>query len=326
MNHTPVMLEEAIEALNPRDGALYIDGTFGGGGYAKALLARAACTVFGLDRDPSAIARGRDLEKEFAGRLTLIEGRFSEMDRLVAQRGYTGADGVALDLGVSSFQFDEAERGFSFREDGPLDMRMGREGPSAADVVNSVSEAELADILWRYGEEKKSRAIARAIVAARPVMRTRALAEIVARVAGPAARRLPIHPATRTFQALRIHVNDELGELERGLEAAERSLRPLGRLAVVSFHSLEDRIVKRFLTARTGRASRGSRHLPAITPTSTATFRLIGPSPRVPGAAEVQANPRARSARLRAAERTAAPAWTAKNSLSLAHRIEGGHS
>ncbi len=322
--HVPVMLEEVMAALHPRDDAIYIDGTFGGGGYATALLRHARCTVYGIDRDPSAIARGRALEKNFPGRLTLIEGRFSEMDRLVATRGCTGVDGVALDLGVSSFQFDEAERGFSFREDGPLDMRMGREGPSAADVVNSVSEAELADILWRYGEEKKSRAIARAIVAARPVMRTRALADIVARVAGPAARRLHIHPATRTFQALRIHVNDELGELERGLEAAERTLRPAGRLAVVSFHSLEDRIVKRFLTARAGRAGRGSRHLPGAPSTSAATFRLLGPSPRVPAPLEIQANARARSARLRAAERTAAPAWTSKNSLRLsAHSLEG---
>jgi 16S rRNA (cytosine1402-N4)-methyltransferase len=245
------------------------------------------------------------MSTEFPNRLTILEGNFSDMEMLVGEQ----ADGIALDLGVSSFQFDEADRGFSFREDGPLDMRMGKSGPSAADVVNSEEEAELADILWRYGEEKKSRSIARAIVAARPISRTRALAELVERVLGPAARRLPIHPATRTFQALRIHVNDELGELERGLEAAERTLKPMGRLAVVSFHSLEDRIVKRFLNERGGRQSHGSRHMPAAATPRAPTWRLIGTSPRQPSAEEIHFNPRARSARLRAAERTSAPSW-----------------
>jgi 16S rRNA (cytosine1402-N4)-methyltransferase len=247
------MLQEVVTTLAPRDGAIYLDGTFG-----------------------------------------------------------------ALDLGVSSFQLDQPGRGFSFREDGPLDMRMSGEGLTAADVVNTFAEGELADILWRYGEEKKSRAIARAIVAARPVTRTAQLAALIEAVLGPAARRLPIHPATRTFQALRIYVNDELGELERGLEAAERKLKPKGRLAVVSFHSLEDRIVKRFLTARSGREARGSRHLPQEAKRAAPSFRLLGPSPQMPGASEIEVNPRARSARLRAAERTDAPAWAGMS--------EGGHA
>ncbi len=210
---------------------------------------------------------------------------------------------VVLDLGVSSFQFDEPARGFSFREDGPLDMRMSRSGTSAADLVNTADDKTLADILVRYGEERQARRIARAIVAARPVTRTAELAEIVARALGPAALRLPIHPATRTFQALRIQVNDELGELERGLEASLRVLKPLGRLAVVSFHSLEDRIVKRFLVAHSDQAPRGSRHAPGGTPTHRPSFRLLTPRPRLPTDAEIARNPRARSARLRAAER-----------------------
>lgn len=304
--HIPVMLEEVMNVLAPRDGAFYVDATFGGGGYTEALLARADCTVYAIDRDPEAIARGKPLMQRFGARLMLIAGRFSEMDRLVAQQ----ADGIAFDLGVSSFQIADLARGFSFKEDGPLDMRMSSAGKSAADAVNTLSEAELADIFRRYGEEKRARAIARAIVAARPITRTRVLAEIVERVLGPAARRQPIHPATRTFQALRIYVNDELGELERGLEAAERTLSPFGRLAVVAFHSLEDRIVKRFLTERAGKTPRGSRHAPEAANPRAPTFRLIPPSPCTPRKSEIEANPRSRSARLRAAERTAAPAWS----------------
>jgi 16S rRNA (cytosine1402-N4)-methyltransferase len=311
--HVPVLRDEVVEALAPRDGGVYIDGTFGGGGYSEALLQAAGTTVHGIDRDPDAITRGAMLAARYAPRLHLVEGRFSEMETLVGEK----ADGVALDLGVSSFQLDDAQRGFSFREDGPLDMRMGGDGPSAADIVNTLSEGELADILWRYGEEKKSRAIARAIVVARPITRTRALAELVENVFGPAAKRLPIHPATRTFQALRIYVNDELGELERGLEAAERTLKPAGRLAVVSFHSLEDRIVKRFLTERGGKSPRASRHLPEQDSGPAPTFRLLTPSPRMPRESEIAQNPRARSARLRAAERTAAPSWNSS---------EGGHA
>jgi 16S rRNA (cytosine1402-N4)-methyltransferase len=311
--HVPVMRDEVLEALAPHAGGVYIDGTFGGGGYSEALLRVADTVVYGIDRDPSAIARGALLAAQFDPRLHLVEGRFSEMEELVGRQ----ADGIALDLGVSSFQLDEAERGFSFREDGPLDMRMGGEGLSAADVVNNFSESELADILWRYGEEKKSRAIARAIVAARPITRTRALAEAVEKAAGPAAKRLPIHPATRTFQALRIYVNDELGELERGLQAAERTLKPEGRLAVVSFHSLEDRIVKQFFIERSGKTPRGSRHLPPQAEERAATFTLLPPSPRLPAEEEIANNPRARSARLRAAARTAAPSWNSN---------QGGHA
>ncbi len=319
--HTPVMLNEVMEALAPRDDAIYIDGTFGGGSYTRALLTRAKCKVVAIDRDPAAIARGAALAEEFETRLTLIEGPFSEMDRLAG----VAVDGIALDLGVSSFQLDDPERGFSFSSDGPLDMRMSRSGSSAADIVNTLAEHDLADLIWRYGDEKKSRNIARAIIATRPVATTRALAEIVERAAGPGAKRYAIHPATRTFQALRIYVNDELGELERGLEAAERSLRPSGRLAVVSFHSLEDRIVKKFLAARSGREPSGSRHLPQPTETRASSFVLSKTSSSAPSEEEVRENPRARSARLRAAERTSAPAWTKSHSYH-ATAIEGGHA
>jgi 16S rRNA (cytosine1402-N4)-methyltransferase len=304
--HIPVMLDEVIDVLAPRDGAIYVDATFGGGGYTEALLSRAKCVVYAIDRDPEAIRRGASLAEQFGDRLTLIEGRFSEMDVLV----HAQADGVAFDVGVSSFQLDDARRGFSFAADGPLDMRMSAKGRTAADAVNTLSEAELTDILRRYGEEKRARAVARAIIAARPITRTRALAEIVEKALGPSARKQAIHPATRSFQALRIYVNDELGELERGLEAAERTLKPMGRLAVVAFHSLEDRIVKRFLTERAGKLPRASRHAPDEAPSRAPTFRLLPPSPRMPRKSEIEANPRSRSARLRAAERTSAPAWS----------------
>jgi 16S rRNA (cytosine1402-N4)-methyltransferase len=300
--HLPVMLAEVLDALNPRDGARYIDGTFGGGGYARAILQAADCQVFGIDRDPDAIKRGEVLAKEFGGRLTLAAGEFSQMDELFGAL----ADGVVLDLGVSSFQFDQAERGFSFREDGPLDMRMSKSGASAADVVNSADEDDLVRILRDLGEERFARRVARAIIAARPLSRTAELAEVVSKALGPAALRHPIHPATRTFQALRIYVNDELGELERGLEAAERVLSAGGRLVVVAFHSLEDRIVKRFFTERAKPAPAGSRHAPERAPAQRQTFRLITSRPRMPTDAEIARNPRARSARLRAAERLAA--------------------
>lgn len=303
--HTPVLLAEVLDALAPCDGAHYIDGTFGGGGYARAILARADCGVLAIDRDPDAISRGAELRKEFPGRLVLAQGRFSEMEQFLAAEGATGSDGVVLDLGVSSFQLDEAARGFSFRADGPLDMRMERGGPSAADFVNTASEGELAEIISRLGEEKHAKRVARAIVAARPFARTSPLADLVARTLGPHAARQKIHPATRTFQALRLHVNNELGELASGLAAAERVLRPHGRLAVVSFHSLEDRIVKQFLADRSGRAPAGSRHAPELRHSHPATFRLL--PPRTPGAAEIACNPRSRSARLRAAERTSIP-------------------
>ena len=247
--HVPVMLEEVIGALQPHAGAIYVDGTFGGGGYTEALLARADCTVYGIDRDAAAIARGQSLAERFAGRLTLIHGCFSEMDELLATRGVTQADGVALDLGVSSFQLDEAERGFSFRFDAPLDMRMDRSaGLTLAQWLNSVDEAELAKVIWDYGEERFAKQVAKAIVAARaggPILGTGRLADIVG--AAVRTREPGFHPATRTFQALRIHINQELEELSLMLPQAVRSLAPQGRLAVISFHSLEDRIVKRYL-------------------------------------------------------------------------------
>ena len=299
--HVPVMLAEVVEAMRPRDGAHYVDGTFGGGGYSRALLDAAQCRVLGIDRDPDAIARGRELAARYDGRLTLLQGEFSQIEELLARAGASQADGVMLDLGVSSFQIDEAERGFSFRADGPLDMRMSRDGKSAADIVNTADEAELTTIIRDLGEERFARKVARAIVAARPLSRTAELADVVSKALGPAALRFAIHPATRTFQGLRLYVNDELGELERGLEAAERVLAPQGRLAVVAFHSLEDRIVKKFLAAR-ARPQTGSRHAPERKPTHPQTFRLIGKQPRAPSAAEIARNPRARSARLRVAE------------------------
>jgi len=302
MSHIPVMLGEVLDVMSPRDGAHYIDGTFGGGGYSRALLDAAECSVLGIDRDPDAIARGQNLVAQYAGRLTLVQGEFSQMDRLFSGQ----SDGVVLDLGVSSFQLDEAARGFSFREDAPLDMRMSKRGRSAADVVNESDEKTLIEIVGTLGEERHAGRVARAIIAARPVTRTVQLAEVVSKALGPAAARQPIHPATRTFQGLRIYVNDELGELERGLEAAERVLKAGGRLAVVAFHSLEDRIVKQFLQARSKPAPASSRHLPQTTQTNRQTFRMLGAQPRTPNPAEIASNPRARSAKLRAAEKLAA--------------------
>jgi 16S rRNA (cytosine1402-N4)-methyltransferase len=299
--HLPVMLPEVLEALAPRDGAQYVDGTFGGGGYTRAILEAADCRVLGIDRDPDAIARGQALADQFAGRLTLVQGEFSNMDQFT-----DGSDGVVLDLGVSSFQFDQPARGFSFREDGPLDMRMSLSGESAADFVNTTDERTLSLTISRYGEEKNARRIARAIIAARPVTGTAQLAAIVSQAQGPAALRHPIHPATRTFQALRIHVNDELGELERGLDAALKILKPHGRLVVVSFHSLEDRMVKRFLSERSTSAPRASRHAPSGTPARAASFQLLTTRPRIPSAEELSTNPRARSAKLRAGLKLAA--------------------
>ncbi len=311
--HTPVMLREVLEVLAPRRGAIYLDGTFVAGGYSRALLDSADGTVWGIDRDPVAVGRGHALAHRYPDRLTVIEGRFGEMDRLMAARGVAPVDGVALDLGVSSPQLDDPERGFSFRADGPLDMRMSKgRGESAADLVNALPEDKLADIIYRYGEERKSRKVARAIVAARRdgrIERTGQLAEIVRRVVRPGADGRD--PATRTFQALRIYVNDELGELKRGLGAAERLLAPGGRLAVVSFHSLEDREVKNFIKQRSGAAPRLSRHLPGPAgPAPEPSLDPLSRSARRPTPEECAANPRARSARLRAARRTAAPAWT----------------
>jgi 16S rRNA (cytosine1402-N4)-methyltransferase len=303
--HIPVLLAEVIAALKPHDDGLYLDGTFGAGGYTEAMLRSAACRVVALDRDPTAIARGEDLAKLYAGRLTLVEGRFSEMERLLAALGITQLAGVALDLGVSSMQIDDPARGFSFRADGPLDMRMGGDGRSAADLVNSADETELAALIRDYGEERFARRIARAIVAARPLDRTSQLAAAVRSVVPDTGG---IDPATRTFQALRIAVNEELDELDRGLAAAERLLEPGGRIAVVAFHSLEDRRVKDFLRRRSTAAPQASRHAPA-TRDPAPSFTLLTRKPLAPSAEETARNPRARSARLRAAERTTAPAW-----------------
>jgi 16S rRNA (cytosine1402-N4)-methyltransferase len=304
--HIPVLLDEVVTALAPRNGAIFVDGTFGAGGYSKAILGAADCRVFGIDRDPTAIEGGRDLAKQFGGRLQMLPGRFGDMVQLLADVSVGKVDGITLDLGVSSMQIDQAERGFSFQKDGPLDMRMERQGPSAADLVNGLPEAELADILWRFGEERFSRKLARAIVTDRktqPFTTTRQLAELVRRVV-PASKD-GIDPATRAFQGLRIAVNDELGEVERGLAAAEKLLVPGGRLAVVSFHSLEDRLVKDFMKGSAGMAARPSRHLPQIE-TAAPRFRLVSKKPIIAGAKELAANPRARSAKLRVAERLAA--------------------
>jgi len=313
--HTPVLLAEVVAALAPRDGSIIVDATFGAGGYARALLDAAGCRVYGIDRDPDQVARASAFVAAYRGRLAVLCGRFGSMDALMGEQGIAFVDGVALDLGVSSMQLDEPSRGFSFRLEGPLDMRMDKEGTSAADLVNRMPEAALADIIWSLGGERHARRVARAIVAARktqPFATTTALAETVRR-AVPRAKD-GIDPATRTFQALRMHVNDELGELDRGLAAAERLLRAGGRLAVVSFHSLEDRAVKNFLRRRSSAPARPNRHLPPLAPGRAPSFQLIGRKPVAPSAAEVAVNPRARSARLRVAERTAAPPWNIKDS------------
>jgi len=307
--HIPVMAAEVIEALMPRAGGVYVDGTFGAGGYSRALLEAADCTVWGIDRDPFAVAAGNEMATRYPGRLTVLNGRFGDMASLLDSVDVQHIDGLALDLGVSSMQIDDPARGFSFREDGPLDMRMGDDGATAADIVNQLAEQELADVIYRYGEERASRRIARAIVELREkttITRTSQLAEIVRRVVSRSKD--GIDPATRTFQALRIYVNDELGELERGLRAAAALLVPGGRLAVVSFHSLEDRQVKLFLQAGSGNTPRPSRHLPlASSVAASPVFRLLKRGTIKPRTEEIRLNPRARSARLRWAERTEAP-------------------
>jgi len=308
--HIPVLGREAVEMLSPRDGGLYVDATFGAGGYSRAILDTAGTRVVGIDRDRSAIAAGFDLVDRSGGRLTLVEDRFSNLAEICAAQGISSVDGVVMDVGVSSMQLDEAGRGFSFRLGGPLDMRMGHDGPTAADVIAKASEADLANIIYIFGEERHSRGVARAIVAARkeaPIATTRALADIVSKVVW--SKPGEIHPATRTFQALRIFVNEELDELHLALTAAERVLKPGGRLVAVSFHSLEDRIVKNFLVER-AKAAGGSRHLPEIAQAAP-SFRILTKRPLIAGDAEIAANPRARSAKLRAAERTDAPAHAA---------------
>ncbi len=299
--HVPVLLDEVIEALAIQPGERHVDGTFGAGGYTRAMLDRGA-VVFAFDRDPDAIAAATAHD-----RLTLIARRFSEMGDALAEASAVPVDGVTLDIGVSSMQFDQAERGFSVQADGPLDMRMEQAGETAADWLNSADEAEIADVIFDYGEDRRSRRIARAIVAARPISRTLELAAVVRRSVGYVAGR-DKDPAIQVFQAIRIFLNRELEELKGGLEAAERVLGPGGRLAVVTFHSLEDRIVKQFIRERSGAAPAGSRHMP-IVDRRRASFESAG-KPLKPGAAELAANPRARSATLRVAKRTDAPAWT----------------
>jgi 16S rRNA (cytosine1402-N4)-methyltransferase len=307
--HVPVLISEVIGALALHEADTAVDGTFGAGGYTRAMLSAGAGRVIAFDRDPDAIAEGASLVPDHieSGRLTLINERFSQMDRALADRGIEHVDAIALDIGVSSMQLDRADRGFSFSADGPLDMRMSRSGLTAAEFLNEADEAEIVRILKDYGEEPRARAIARAIVASRPVERTSELAAIVRRAAGfrPGQKS---DPATRTFQAIRIHLNAELDELQEGLEAAERALKPGGRLAVVTFHSLEDRIVKRFFRERSGGNPTGSRHRPALVDPNEPTFERIA-KPVSPTERELAGNPRARSARLRSAVRTSAPAW-----------------
>lgn len=303
------MLDEAVAALAPINRGVYVDATFGGGGYARAILAAANCTVYGFDRDPTAIERARDWSRAYAGRLALLNRPFAEMEQGLAEMKVDAIDGVVFDLGVSSMQIDEAERGFSFMRDGPLSMRMDGGKPDAADVVNGADTKDLATIFKAYGEEKRAGRIARAIVAERtiaPIATTERLANIVSR-ASPARPQDRIHPATRVFQALRLFVNDELAQLAKALIAAERLLRPAGRLVVVTFHSLEDRIVKRFMVERSGAASRPSRHAPDA-PEIAPSFKMLSDRPQTPSDAEIAANPRARSAKLRAAIRNSASA------------------
>jgi 16S rRNA (cytosine1402-N4)-methyltransferase len=315
--HVPVLLSEAIDTLAPKSGGVYVDATFGAGGYSRAILAISGTEVIGIDRDRAAIAAGFGLVDSSDGRLVLVEDRFSNLADVCRSEGHDAVDGVVMDIGVSSMQLDQAERGFSFRLDGPLDMRMGHDGPSAADVIAVAAPGDLARIIDILGEERFARPIARAIADARrtaPITTTRALADIVSRV----VRQRPgeIHPATRTFQALRIFVNEELDELQAALFAAEDILKAGGRLVVVSFHSLEDRIVKTFL-ADHSRVGGGSRHQPEVRHAAP-TFRILTKRPLVASEKETTANPRARSAKLRAAERTAAaPHATKRHELAL---------
>ncbi|WP_395651067.1 16S rRNA (cytosine(1402)-N(4))-methyltransferase RsmH [Brevundimonas sp.] len=308
--HAPVLLAEVIEALSPQPGDVVIDATFGAGGYTRAILATGA-EVIGLDRDPTVQPHADAVANDFPGKFRMVRTPFSGLAEAFEGTGKPRLDGAVFDIGVSSMQLDQAERGFSFMRDGPLDMRMSSEGPSAADIVNTYDHGPLAHLLKLYGEERQSGRIATAILRRRqaePFTRTLDLAEVVEKALG-GRRGAPTHPATRTFQALRIAVNDELGELEAGLAAAEGALAPGGRLAVVTFHSLEDRIVKAFFTERSGNAPGGSRHAPVAIETRKPSFTLLFKGAREAGDAECAANPRARSAKLRAGVRTDAPVW-----------------
>jgi 16S rRNA (cytosine1402-N4)-methyltransferase len=320
--HVPVLLHEAMDALDPREGGVYVDGTFGAGGYTRALLDRGA-RVIALDRDPSAIRAGEALKASSGGSLELVEARFGDLDGVAKRLGVGAVDGVVLDIGVSSMQLDEAARGFSLRFDAPLDMRMGGSGRSAADILRDEDEATIADILFHFGEERASRRIARAIVADRetkPFTSTLELAGMIARVA-PARRGELTHPATRAFQALRIAVNDELSELVHGLSAAERLLMPGGRLVVVTFHSLEDRIVKQFFASRSGRGRAASRRLPGEPAEADPTFEVPRGQPIEASEAETSANPRSRSAKLRFGVRTSAPPRGRDESIEALARL-----
>jgi 16S rRNA (cytosine1402-N4)-methyltransferase len=308
--HIPVLLDEVIHALAITPGSEVVDGTFGAGGYSRAFLALGA-RVHAFDRDPDALAAGANLAVQSGGALHLHSACFSEMDRHLAEAGVGLVDAVVFDIGVSSMQLDQAARGFSFQNDGPLDMRMSQSGESAADFVNTAEEAAIADIIYLYGEEPRSRRIARAIVAARPIDSTGSLAAVVRKALGY-RQGAPKDPATRTFQALRIHVNRELDELSDGLDAAERILKPGGRLAVVSFHSLEDRIVKQFLRERSGAMGTGSRHMPITAAARAPSFIKVSKAIR-PSQAEIARNPRSRSSTLRSATRSDAPAWSLEN-------------
>jgi 16S rRNA (cytosine1402-N4)-methyltransferase len=325
--HNPVLLPEVLGALCPDGGGVFVDGTFGAGGYSRGLLEQADCQVFGIDRDPNTYGAGAVLAKEFDGRFQLLEGCFADMQKLLEEVGVSSVDGVTLDIGVSSMQLDQAERGFSFMADGPLDMRMSQRGVSAADVVNEFALNDLKRIFKVYGEEKRAHSIAAAIGRARTEQafsRTGELARLIEKVIGvrPGPRK-SIHPATRIFQALRIFVNGELDELVRGLAAAERVLKPGGRLAVVSFHSLEDRIVKRFLKKRTGSLPNPSRHAPEVQNRAAASFVEIARGGITASAEEIDQNPRARSARLRVAERTTAQAIALDDKELAQGRLEG---
>lgn len=306
--HIPVLLDEVIDGLSIAPGEVHVDATFGAGGYTRAMLA-AGARIVAFDRDPDAIRDGQALVAANDGIMSLIESPFSAMADELEARGLAPVDGVVMDIGVSSMQLDQAERGFSFQADGPLDMRMSQSGESAADFVNEADESLIADVLYQYGEEPRSRRVARAIVEARPILRTGELASVVRRALGyrPHDKK---DPATRTFQAIRIHLNRELDELAEGLAAAERVLKPGGRLAVVTFHSLEDRMVKRFLRERSGSEPAGSRHRPAVAAARAPSFETPARAVRA-GEVEVTRNPRARSATLRVARRTAAAAWSA---------------